>query len=136
MTIRRLPINPAWSPEKRNRDTWERGHPVYTTPIIVRGIIKFGYAHKANCRIWTEVGSVHVFWFLKRIPTDVQDGDRITICGNFETANMGTAAFIRDALIIPQGYTRMMSEVSEVITRYLLKPKSYINESEVPDGGD
>jgi hypothetical protein len=134
LTIRRLPNNPAWTPGKRNRDIWDRGHPVYLAPIVARGIVQFGTVHPENCRLYTEFGSCHIFWFLKRIPKDVQNGDRITIAGNFETANIGTTSFIRDALIIPDGYSKLLTEMSEVIARYLLHPKEYINESEVPDG--
>ena len=136
MTIRRVPVDPAYLPGKKNREIWERGHPVFVCPIIARGIIQFGYRIPENCYLHMEGGSALVFWFLKRIPSGVQNGDRITVVGNYETANIGTAPFIRDALIIPEGYTKMLTEVSEVIARYLLKPKSYINESEVPDGGD
>lgn len=134
MTIRNVPINPAFSPEARNRKIWERGITKPRSPTIVRGIIKFGIKTPHRCRLWTSTATVHIFWFMKRIPPGVRDGDKITVYGNLETANVGSVCIITDALIIPDGYTKMLSEISEVIARYLVNPQSYIAESEVPDG--
>lgn len=134
MTIRNVPINPAFRQEERTRKIWERGITKPRSPVVVRGIVKFGFKKQHRCRLWTSTATLHVFWFMKRIPPGVRDGDKITIYGNLETANIGSVCLITDALIIPDGYTRMLSEISEVITRYLMNPQEYIEKSEVPDG--
>lgn len=120
--------------DRNMREMWATGIHKFSQLCICRGRIRM-VAHKDTGHVYTELWGtgvyMHLRWFADLIPPTIRNGHMATIIGNIQTYNLNSHVGMSNCLHVPKYGPQLGREVRELMSRFVLQPKTYVPEDQL-----
>ncbi len=116
---------PSVSPEDLLKQVIKTGHVPWITPTLGRGIVI--KIHLKCVTMKLETAFIRSYFYQQVLPLDVREGERITVIGDLCSCNGQERYYLRNCLLIPEGFATLKRELYRVLELYTLKPSEYMS---------